>query len=238
MANKGETKSEKRLASSKAVPVLRKEHTWQVRSKPGPHKRRNSVALEFVLRDLLGFARNSKEVRGMLNAGMVLVDGRIVKNRHLPVGLFDLVSIGPEKKCFRVLFSRKGKIKAVEEDFSEKRKICKVVGKKVLSKGVVQLATNDGRTFLEKKSETKVGDSLLVEVPEQKISKVLKLEPNKMVLVVDGTHVGDVAKLLEVLPGSMLRPKLVKLKTGSGEFRTVESNIFVVGEEKPLVKVE
>ncbi len=238
MANKGETKSEKRLASSKAVPVLRKEHTWQVRTKPGPHKRKNSVALEFVVRDLLGIARNTREVKSILNSGNVLVDGRAVKNRHLPVGLFDLVSIVPEKKSYRILFSRKGKIKAVEEDFAEKRKICKVVGKRALAKGMFQLATNDGRTFLEKKAGTKAGDSLLVEVPEQKISKVLKMEPNKTVLVVDGTHVGDVAKLLEVFPGSMLRPKLVKLKTETGEFSTVETNIFVVGEEKPLIKVE
>ncbi len=66
MANKGEGKSEKRLAADKVVPLLRKKHTWHVRAKPGPHKKRNSVARGFVLRDMIGIAKNAKEAKKIL----------------------------------------------------------------------------------------------------------------------------------------------------------------------------
>ncbi len=237
MARKGNSKSEKRLAASRVVPVLRKEHTWHVKARPGPHKRENSVALGFVLRDMVGIANNAKEARSILNDEKVLVDGRVERDWKRPVGLFDLVTVVPEKKTFRLLFSRKGVLVAVEAEKS-KEKICKVVGKKALAKGLVQLVTNDGRTFKEKKTDAKVGDSLLVEVPGQKIVKVLKQENKKMALVVDGRHMGEVARVKEIVPGTMRRPKLVTLETKDGSFKTVESNIVIVGEEKPVIKVE
>jgi len=79
MANKGEGKSEKRLAAGKVVPLLRKEHVWHIKAKPGPHKKKNSVALGFVLRDMIGIAKNAKEAKKILNQGSVLVDGKIAK---------------------------------------------------------------------------------------------------------------------------------------------------------------
>ncbi len=238
MAKKGEGKSEKRLSASKAIPLLRKYRTWHIRAKPGPHRRENSAALGFVLRDLLKVARNAKEARGILNRGLVLVDGKVVKNPKRPVGLFDLVTVVPEKKTFRVLFSKKGKLRLSEEKFGEKEKLCKVVGKKNIAKGVVQLATNDGRTMRQKKIEVLVGDSLLIQVPEQKLLKVLKQGPKKTVLVIDGKHIGSVANVKDFVAGTMKRPKLVTLETKKGEFKTVESNIIIVGDNKPVIKVE
>ena len=238
MARKGENKTEKRLAASKVIPLHRKKCTWNVKAKPGPHKKRNSVAIGFVLRDLIGITKNLKETKRVLNAGSVLVDGKVVKDYRLPVGLFDLVAIVPEEKTYRVSFSKKGKIVVLEEEKNKKEKICKVVGKSVISKGVVQLATNDGRSFKEKGSKAAVGDSLLVEVPEQKIAKEIKLEQGKVALVVDGTHIGEVAKIKEITPGTMTRPKLVLLEAGKTQFKTVESNIVAVGDSKPVIRVE
>lgn len=238
MANKGPRRREKRLAASRIVPLLRKEYVWHIRAKPGPHKRRNSVALGFVLRDLVGITQNARETKAVLNQGIVLVDGKAEKDSRRPVGLFDLVSVLNEKKTFRVLFNRKGELALAEERFGCNEKICKVVGKKVVSNGITQLATNDGRCFREKKADADVGDSLLVQVPEQKILKVLKETAEKMVFVTDGKHIGSTAKIKGMDEGTMGRPKLVTLQTPDGEFKTVERNIIVVGEEKPLVKVE
>jgi len=238
MAKKGSSKSEKRLAASRVIPLLRKANTWHVKAKPGPHKKGNSVALGFVLRDVLKIVRNSKEARSILNQGSVEVDGAIVKDPRRPVGLFDLVTIVPEKKTYRVLLSKKGKLKVEEEENNKKEKLCKVVGKKSIANGLIQLNTNDGRTFREKKTDVKVGDSLLVEVPSQKVLKVLKQQEKKTVLVIDGKHIGDVGKIKEIVQGTMSRPALVSLETADGAFQTVESNIVIVGDEKPVIKVE
>ena len=238
MANKGEGKSEKRLAAGRAVPLLRKEHTWQIRAKPGPHKKKNSVALGFVLRDMIGVAKNAKEAKKILNQGSVLVDGKIAKETKRPVGLFDLITIIPDKKTYRILFNKKGKLCFLEEKFEEREKICKVIKKQNIAKGEIQLTTNDGRTFKEKKTDVSVGDSLLIKVPEQKIVKVLKQEAKKTAFVIDGRHIGDVAKVKNFVAGTMRRPKLATLETKDGEFDTVESNIVIIGDDKPVIKVE
>jgi len=238
MASKGEGKSEKRLAASRAVPLLRKKSTWNIRARPGPHKKRNSVALGVVLRDIIGIAKTAKEAKGILNNGFVLVDGKPAKDSKRPIGLFDLITIVPEKKAYRALFSKKGVLAISEENDNKDEKLCKVVGKTQVGKEIVQLATNDGRALKEKKTSVSVGDSVLIKVPGQKILKVLKQEPGKTVLVVDGKHVGQVARVKDIVAGTMSRPKLVTLETGSGEFKTVESNIFIVGDGKPVIKVE
>jgi small subunit ribosomal protein S4e len=238
MAKKGDNKTEKRLAASRVIPLHRKKYTWNVKAKPGPHKRRNSVAVGFVLRDLIGITKNMKETKRILNAGSVLVDGKVVKDYRLPVGLFDLITVVPEEKTYRVSFSKNGKIGVLEEEKHTKEKICKVVGKRVVSKGLVQLTTNDGRSFSEKAGKAAVGDSLLVEVPGQKIVQAIKLEPGKVALVVDGTHIGEVAKVKEITPGTMTRPKLVLLEAKESQFKTVESNIVAVGSNKPVIRVE
>lgn len=238
MATKGARKSEKRLAASRLVPLKRKANTWHIKAKPGPHKKKNSVALGFVLRDMIKVTKTAKESRAILRDGKVMVDGKVAKESKRPVGLFDLITIVPEKKSYRILFTKKRKLAAVEEEKNKEEKICKVIGKKALAKGIMQLTTNDGRTFKEKKTEARVGDSLLIEVPSQKIKKVLKQEPKKTVLVIDGKHIGQVAKVKSILQGTMNRPKLVTLETGEGEFNTVESNIVIVGDDKPVIKVE
>ncbi len=238
MANKGEGKSEKRLATGKAVPLLRKEHVWHIRAKPGPHKKKNSVALGFVLRDMIGIAKNAKEAKKILNQGSVLVDGKIAKEPKRPVGLFDLITITPDKKTYRILFNKKGKLCLLEEKFEEREKICKIIKKQSIAKGEIQLTTNDGRTFKEKKADVSVGDSLLIKVPEQKIVKVLKQEAKKTAFVIDGKHIGDVAKVKDFVAGTMRRPKLVTLETKEGEFDTVESNIVIIGDDKPVIKIE
>jgi len=238
MAVKGDNKTEKRLAASKVIPLLRKKYVWHVKARPGPHKKRNSVAVSFVLRDMLGIVRTAKEGKKILNDGLVLVDGKRVKDLKRPVGLFDLITIVPEKKTFRMLFSKRGKLKLVEEEFGEKNKICKVIGKKSIAKGITQIATNDGRTFKEKKLQASVGDSLLIEVPSQKIVKVFKEQAKKTVFVVDGTHIGQVAKVKGITEGTMRRPKLLNLESKEGKFMTVESNIVVVGDDKPVIKLE
>lgn len=237
MARRGEVKSEKRLAASKVVPVLRKENAWQIKASSGPHKKRNSAALGFVLRNMIGVAANARETRSLLNQGLVLVDGNTAKDAKRPVGLFDLVTVIPEKKTFRVLFNRRGRLCLSEEKFEEREKICKVVGKKSIAGNVIQLVTNDGRTFKEKKTEACVGDSLLVVVPEQKVLKVIRQASGKTALVIDGKHIGMVAKVKSFVAGTMRRPKLANLETKDGNFGTVESNIVIVGDDKPAIKL-
>lgn len=234
MAKKGETKGEKRLRTSKVRKISRKEKKWAIRSKPGPHSRSKSIPLGSVIRDLLGKGKTLREVKFILNKGKVKVDGRIVKNYRFSTGLFDVVTLEEEKKSYRIIFDISGRFTLKEITGTGKlRKLCKIVGKKIIKGSILQLVTNDGRTLREKKTDYRVGDSLEIELPGQKILSRFELKRGNFVYITGGTHIGEQGKVREITSGTMKRPKLVTLKPeGKDEFQTIESNVFVVGDKK------
>ncbi len=237
MTSKGGTKSEKRLSTSKARNLLRKEKMFTIRSNPGGHKRKNSVPLGFVLRDLLKVCNNLREAKKILNAGNVLVDGKQRKEFKFPVGMFDVVTLKDLKKNYVAVFDSLGRIE-LKEVKEGKHKICKVLGKRTVKKGKTQIHTNDSRTFREKVDKINVSDGILIELPSQKILKVFELKTGNSVYVFGGTHVSSVAKVKNIVEGTMKRPKLLVLEDAEGnEFQTTENNVIVVGEKKAELEV-
>jgi len=239
MASKGERKIEKRLATSKVRKIKRKEERFTIRSKPGPHTRASAVPVGFVLRDLLGIAKNMKEIKFILSSRQVKVDGRIISDYKFPVGLFDLVSIEKTKKNYRMVFDSKGRLAAEAIDLKEKpAKICKITGKKTIKGRKVQLETNDGRSIVLGKTGLAVGGTVKISLPEQKILAEFELKRGNIVYIIAGAHVGTIAAVREITEGTMKRPKLITLKPHEGEeIQTVEKNIFVIGEKKPELEV-
>ena len=61
------------------------------------------MPLNYVLRDLLGYAKTAREVRKILNDGNVLVDKKVRKNPSFGVGVMDIIEIPKDKKQFIVL---------------------------------------------------------------------------------------------------------------------------------------
>jgi len=237
MTSKGGTKSEKRLSTSKARNLFRKEKMFTIKSHPGIHKRSDSVPLGFVLRDLLKVCNNLKEAKSILHKGNVFVDGKPRKEYKFPVGLFDVVSLKDLKKNYVAVFDSLGRIefKEVKEG---KHKICKVLGKRTVKKGKTQIHTNDSRTFREKVDKIKVSDGILIELPGQKILKIFELKNGNTVYVFGGTHVSTVATVKNIVEGTMKRPKLLTLEDKEGnEFQTTENNVVVVGDKKAELEV-
>lgn len=239
MSSKGGTTVEKRLSTSKARKIFRKEKKFTIHSNPGTHKRKISVPLGFVLRDLLKVCWNLKEAKSILNAGKVKIDGKIRKEYKFPIGLFDVVSI-EGLKSYRTLFDSLGRIELVEIDSKKEKlsKVCKIAGKRIVRGKVLQINTTDGRVFGEKAEKVSVGDSVLIDLAEQKIVSTIELKQGNLVYVFGGTHVGTVALVKNVVDGTMKRPKLLTLeKKDKSEFQTTENNVIVVGEKKPEVEV-
>lgn len=240
MAKKGSKKSEKRISTGKVRNIKRKEKTWTIRSEPGPHKKSTSVPLGFVLREFLGVAQNLREVKQILNNRLVKVDGTIRTSYRFPVGLFDVVSLGKEKKAYRLVYDFKGRLMPKEIEGKEfSKKICKITAKKIGKTGITEIITNDGRLFREKNAKYKVSDSLEVEIPGHKISKLFEFAKGNTAYVSGGTHVSAVGKIIEIVPGTMKRKKLVTLRTADKEeFSTTENNIIIIGKEKEAINVK
>ena len=230
----------KRLAAPIKYPLLRKETKYTVKIHGGPHNLTNSVPLLLVLRDILKYAKNQKEVKAVLNENSVYIDGKIRKDIRLPIGLMDVVSIRKTGENFRILFGQNGKVKLVKiNDHESKVKLCKILNKTIIKKGKIQLNLHDGRNIIVDKGHYKTGDSVLISVPEQEIKKHVAIEKGVKVYIMDGTHIGELAVLHDFKPQGGSQPDRVILTTEGGEtFETLEEYIFVLGKEKPEIAIE
>src|SRR3989338_1270038 len=238
MAKKGERKQQKRMSVESVRKLAKKEAVFTLRSRAGPHSKSTSVPLGFALRDLMGLTRTSRETRILLMQNGVIVNGTVRKNASFPVGLFDLVDVMQLKKRFRAIFDRKGRIEFIEADFKQKpMKLSRIVGKKTVKSGIIQLATNDGFVLKEKKTNIRVGDTVRISLPDKKIEESYELKEGNTAFIVGGVRAGAIARIKEIIPGTIRKPKLIRLEQGSEVFETVDRNVFIVGRKEPAIDI-
>jgi small subunit ribosomal protein S4e len=220
-----------RLAMPKTWKIKRKGIKWVSRPLPGTHSMNRSLPLNLVFKHLLNYARTSKEVKGILNNQEVFVDGIRRKNPKFSIGIMDVLAIPKLDKYFRVLLTQKGKLRLLPIEEKESNiKLCRIKNK-VPVKKKLQLNLGDGRNILVEKDEFKVRDTVVIEVPSQKIKEVLKLEKGNLVYLIGGKHVGEVGTFEDLKKGKLIYKREKKL------FETDINFAFVVGKEKPLVSL-
>ena len=222
----------KTLVAPTTWPIQRKEHTFVTRPHPGGHPLDLNVSLQLVITKMLNMARTAKEVQQILNRGKVLVDGRVRKDRKTPVGLFDTLSFQEIKQQFRLVLGKDGILTAVQINEQEAcKKLSKIIGKTIISNKQNQINLSDGRNILTK-GNWKVGDSLVVAVPNQEVKDHLPLEEGATVLLTRGKRRGTIATI------EKCESNLIFYKTKAGINRTTRSHLIVVGKEKPAITIE
>lgn len=210
-----------------------KNAKWAVRPSPGPHPWRKSITLVTVLRDILGHADNGREAKKIVKDGLVLVDGVVERNHKRGVGLMDVLELPKIKKAYRVIPTSKG-LQLTEADSKESKiKLCKITGKRTITKGGTQLSFHDGTTLIDGKKEFNVNDTAVISLPERKIKKRVEFREGASALVVSGRHSGDQGKITKILPAIASRKSLTTLR----ELETLTDYVFAVGESKPEVKL-
>jgi small subunit ribosomal protein S4e len=232
----GGTRHLKRLAAAPCLKIKRKEFKWIVKPSPGPHPKNLCIPLAVLIRDYLGFARNMREVKYILNNRYVKVDGKVRRDPKFPVGLFDIVSFDKIEKAYRIVIDNHERLYPVEIPYGENIKVGKIINKKLVKGGKIQLTTNDGRNFLLDSTDLKPHDSIVYEVPSQKIIKGIKMKEGNLVYILFGAFAGKIGKILEIHPGSMSKPWIVKLDVDGKEVYTVRDKIIVIGENEPEIK--
>lgn len=222
----------KRLNVPHGWKIRKKEFKFIIKSNPGPHPQSSSIPLGVLIRDVLGYAKNSKEVKFMLINRNVLVDGMKRVDPKFPVGLFDGVEFVEANKCFRILFDKKGNIAAFPIDKSEaKIKPCQVTGKTKL-KGKTQLNLYGGNNILVEKDEYKTDDTLVLEFPKKSIKEHIKFGKGVMIYLVGGKHKGQTGKIEDV------KKDKISYKNSEGEvIETLKKYAFVIGADKPVISL-
>ena len=205
----------------------------------GPHKLSESYPLLSLIRDNLKLADTGREAKKIIKSREVLVDGKVCSDHRRGIGLFDSVSLPKANSNYRFIG---GKLLETKE---AGRKICKIIGKAAVAGGKIQASLHDGRNILLEKNVYAVGDSLLIEVPNQKVSEHLKFETGALVLVTAGANAGRLAHVQKIARGINHKLWLIGAKTsqsdvrksddGKEKFEAPFAGVIVVGREKPAI---
>jgi len=225
----------KRRAAPRSWTVPRKGTKWVKRPAPGPHAQDASIPLLLVLRDLKRVAHTTREARVLVNNGSVQVDGKVVRDLARGIGLLDTVSLGaPLNEHFRLLRDRRGKLTLVPIASTEASvKLGRVRFKHTVPGGQVEVTLHDGRNLLvPANSPYKVGDTLKIQVPSQKVLGHLPLAPGQLAYVAGGSHVGELARVERIEVLNSPQPNRVHFKEG---FSTVKQYVFIVGDTAPQI---
>lgn len=245
MGHKGGRGHLKRLASPSFWPIHRKESTWVPKPNPGAHGSSLSLPLEIVIRDELELGRNRREVGSILANGRVQVDGRPRRDRNYPAGLMDVVEFQDANLSYRVLPVEGKGLRLVKITKEEaKFKLCKILRKTVAPGGRVQYGTHDGRSLIIPPSEGQstafsTNDTIRIGLPNQRVLNHIKFEKGNFALVIAGRNSGKSGKIVEFQAGTATRPAMVTVEDATGnKFDTMVDYTFVVGTDKPAIKLE
>ena len=243
MARRGQKKHLKRLPAPKHWPIKRKHGKFTTKPRPGPHAKEECLTLAILLREVLGRAENMREVKAIVSAGDVYVDGRPRRDTRYPVGLMDVVEIKSSNDRFRLLPKLRGGLRLVEIDEGEtKFKLGRIIRKQMVPGGKVQLTLHDGRNILlpdgAKAGDYNTLDTVVLSLPEQKLMETLSLEKGVYAMVTQGRNVGMEGKVIEIEKRIGTHASTVTVEDTEGNrFQTALEYVFVLGKSKPKVSL-
>ena len=149
----------------------------------------------------------------------------------------DVVEFEGSSDIYRLVPQNKRILIPIIIDTDEKsKKIVKVTSKTTIKSGKIQLGFHDGRTLI---TDTKVNvdDSCLLQIPEQKILELLKLENGCMIIVIRGNNAGQIGHVDKINEGTFSLPKIIDLVINDKKIKIPAELVMVIGKEKPVIKV-
>lgn len=212
----------RRMATPKNWPLARKGKKKYIAVGKGVSLK-YSLPIVVILRDMLNMVSTSREAKKVLGQGEVLVDMRAVKEPSFRVGLFDRVYLKALDKAFALeLENNKLRISELKREEVYK-KTAKVIGKRSLKKGRIQIGLYDGKSFIlsdQDAAKIKVGDSVILDLKENKIKGSLGFEKGAMALIIGGEHQGEKGKIVLIEDGITIE--------NDKRFKVAKQNVFII----------
>lgn len=236
---RGPKKHMKRLTAPKhwMLDKLRGRHA--PRPSTGPHKLRESLPLVVLLRNRLKYALTYNEAMMILKQRQVLVDARVRTDLTFPAGFMDVITIPKTGENFRLLYDTKGRYVPLPISADEaKYKLGRVAQSRVGPGGVPFIVTHDGKTMRYPDPNTKVMDTVKIDLETMRPVDLIKFEIGCQVYCSSGRNKGRIGTLQQrdKHPGMF---DIVTIKDHAGHtFATRLKNVFVIGaggKSKPMV---
>ncbi|MEM1687956.1 MAG: hypothetical protein QW038_01040 [Nanopusillaceae archaeon] len=243
MAHVSGTKHLRRISAPKEWPIPRKGSYWITRPITTGIMFELCMPIVLWLRDYLKLFKTKNEVKYALSKNSITINGKPIKDVRYPAGLFDTIGIIDIDKYYRVTMSTNEKLKLIEIPKEEDGlKIIKIVKKTMIKDGKIQITGFDGRNFLTNDKNIKTGDSLLVDLKNNKIKEIIRLNPGVVLFFYRGHKAGTLGRLKEL--------KIFKKSFGNTRFfiyedletkeikETISDYGVVVGEENSLITLK
>lgn len=249
---RGPRKHLKRLNAPKHWMLNKLGGVWATKPSAGPHKMRECLPLNLILRNRLKYALSRKEVLAIIMRRLIEVDHKVRTDTSFPAGFMDVMSIKKTNEKFRLLYDVKGRFVVHRISNEESKfKLCRVLkigrGSKASigrnpghagQAGAVPYAvTHDGRTIRYPDPLAKIGDTVKFDLTTGKTVDTLKFEPGNVCMITGGHNKGRVGVLVsrEKHLGGF---EISHLKDKRGhEFATRSGNVFVIGDNKPWISL-
>ena len=229
------SRHQKRITIPVSWPISKKSNAWVAKTSPGPHCAADSMPLVTVVRDMLKLVDNAREAKRILYEGKVLVDGRSQKDYKLPVGIFDVISVPALNQQYRMLKDEKGMFYLSLLEPGAVRKLARIENKTLLKGKKQQLNLSDGSNKLAE-GDFKVGDSLVLSIPDKNIEDQIGFQVGNLAMVVGGRHSGQTGKIKEIITVKSSQPNRVVI-SGEEEFETIKDYVYMIGKDAPVIKL-
>jgi len=217
--------------------ITRKDKRFVITSRPGSHGKNSSIPSAVFLRDMLKIVKNLREAKFAIYNGKVTVDGVKRKSLHHGIGLMDVVELEGMKEIYR-LVPKDGILlqPIIINDTEKTKKFSQVKSKTTIKNGKTQIGFHDGRSLIDE-TDVSVGDTCVLQLPEQKILEVVKLEKNVQVLITRGVNAGKIGKIDEIKEGTFILPKRVEITLDNRQIEIPANLVMPVGIEKPVIQI-
>jgi small subunit ribosomal protein S4e len=81
-----------------------------------------------------------------------------------------------------------------------------------------------------------VGDVVILKVPDQEVSEVIKFEKGTIGLITGGKHIGEIGRIKEINITKSSMPNTVEMETEDKKvFLTLKDYVFVIGKEESAI---
>ena len=217
--------------------ITRKDKRFVITVKSGPHPKKSSIPTAVFLRDTLKLVSTLREAKSTIYDGKVTVDGIKRKSLHYGIGLMDVIELEGISDIHRLVPQDSQILKPIKIEDSEKsKKLVKVTSKTTIRNGKTQIGFHDGRSLISDTS-VNVGDSCLMQIPEQKILEVIKLEKGSQVIITQGVNAGQIGSIEDIKEGTFMLPKRVLIALGERKIEIPTTLVMLVGKNKPVIQI-
>ena len=229
---RGPKKHLKRVTAPHSWLMNKMGGNFAVRPAQGPHRLKESIPLQVVLRDKLNLALNGREAQIILHQkeGLIKVDKKIRRNHKYPVGFMDVIEIPKMKANYRVLYDQKARFTFVKiTDAEAKFKLCKIEKKALGPNKLTYLVTHDGRTIRLADKDIKIGDTVKFNLEKNEVEDFIPMSVGNLAYCSDGNNRGRVG-IIDHINKFDNNFDLITIKDANGHsFTTRTSYIVTIG---------